>query len=133
MVAFRAMDESEAIRRAALNVAAAIGRRDVATVAGTLAPGFVHRSPGAPPVDAQAFLKGIAEIPGEIVFVRLVDLDIDLSEAGALATGIQHARVRIDGKDIDDRRAFVDWFIAHDGKWKIRVAVDLPFEPPASA
>jgi hypothetical protein len=54
-------------------------------------------------MDAQTFLKGIAEIPGEIVFVRLVDLDIDLSEAGALATGIQHARVRIGGKDVDDR------------------------------
>ena len=116
-----------------MDVAAAIERRDVSTVAGALAPGFVHRSPGAPPVDAETFLKGIAEIPGEIVFVRLVDLDIDLSEAGALATGIQHARVRIDGQDTDDRRAFVDWFIAHDGKWKIRVAVDLPFEPPASA
>jgi ketosteroid isomerase-like protein len=127
------MDESEAVRRAALDVAAAIERRDVSTVAGALAPGFVHRSPGAPPVDAETFLKGIAEIPGEIVFVRLVDLDIDLSETGALATGIQHARVRIDGKDIDDRRAFADWFIAHDGKWKIRVAVDLPFESPASA
>ena len=127
------MDESEAVRRAALDVAAAIERRDVSTVAGALAPGFVHRSPGAPPVDAETFLKGIAEIPGEIVFVRLVDLNIDLSETGALATGIQHARVRIDGKDTDDRRAFVDWFIAHDGKWKIRVAVDLPFEPPASA
>jgi ketosteroid isomerase-like protein len=127
------MDESEAVRRAALDVAAAIERRDVSTVAGALAQGFVHRSPGAPPVDAETFLKGIAEIPGEIVFVRLVDLDIDLSETGALATGIQHARVRIDGKDIDDRRAFVDWFIAQDGKWTIRVAVDLPFEPPASA
>ena len=127
------MDESEAVRQVALDVAAAIERRDIGTVAGALAPGFLHRSPGVPPVDAEAFLKGIAEIPGEIVFVRLVDLDIDLSDAGALATGIQHARVRIDGKDIDDRRAFVDWFIAHDGKWKIRIAVDLPFVPPASA
>ena len=127
------MDESEAVRRTALNVAAAIGRRDIATVAGALAPGFLHRPLGASAMDAQTFLKGIAEIPGEIVFVRLVDLDIDLSEAGALATGIQHARVRIGGKDVDDRRAFVDWFIAHDGQWKIRVAVDLPFEPPAGA
>jgi hypothetical protein len=41
-------------------------------------------------------------------------------------TGIQHARVRIDGEDIDDRRAFVDWLVPHDGAWKFRVAVDLP-------
>jgi ketosteroid isomerase-like protein len=127
------MDESEAVRRVALDMAAAIGRRDVASVGGALARGFIHRSLGAPPVDAQTFLKGIAEIPGEIVFVRVVDLEIDLCEAGALATGIQHARVRIDGKDIDDRRAFVDWFTAHDGEWKIQIAVDLPFEPPAGA
>jgi len=64
--------------------------------------------------------------PHEIVFVKLESVQIDLVSDGALATGIQHARVRIDGQDIDDRRAFVDWFVKSDGKWQFRVAVDLP-------
>jgi hypothetical protein len=41
-------------------------------------------------------------------------------------TGIQHAQVRIDGKVIDDRRPFVDWFVFNHGSWKIQVAVDVP-------
>jgi hypothetical protein len=101
-------------------MAAAIARRDVRALTGALAPGFLYRTPGGQSLDRETFLKGIAEIPGEIVFVRLVDLEVDLSETGALATGIQHARVRIDGKEIDDRRAFADWFVARDGKWQIR-------------
>lgn len=127
------MDELDAVKRAALDVAAAIERRDVGTLTGALAPGFLYRAPGGQSLDADTFLKGIAEIPGEILFVRLVDLEVDLSGAGALATGIQHARVRIDGKEIDDRRAFVDWFVARNGKWQIRVAVDLPLEPSPPA
>ena len=29
----------------------------------------------------------------------------------AMVTGIQRARVRLDGKEIEDRRGFVDWFV----------------------
>src|SRR5262245_54185306 len=103
------MDESDGVRQAALEVAAAIERRDVRALAGALARGFVHRTLDGESRDAYVFLKGIADIPGEIVFVRLVGLEVDVSGAGALATGIQHAQVRIDGQEIDDRRAFVDW------------------------
>ena len=120
------MDETDGVRRAAMEVAAAIERRDVRALAGALAPGFIYRTPGGESRDAETFLKGIEDIPGEIVFVRLVGLEVDLSGGGALATGIQHARVRIEGNEIDDRRAFVDWFVAHHDEWRIRVAVDLP-------
>jgi ketosteroid isomerase-like protein len=126
------MDESAGVRQAALEVAAAIERRDVRALAGALAPGFVHRTLDGESRDADVFLKGIVDIPGEIVFVRLVGLEVDVAGAGALATGIQHAQVRIDGQEIDDRRAFVDWFITDDGRWKIRVAVDLPVPAPVS-
>jgi hypothetical protein len=50
-----------------------------------------------------------------------------MSEESALVTGIQNAQVRIAGKDVDDRRAFVDWFVKTSGAWRIRAAV----EPPA--
>jgi hypothetical protein len=64
-----------------------------------------------------------------------VAVEVDVSDAGALVTGIQHAQVRIEGTEIDDRRAFVDWFVKRDGEWRILVAVDLPAaeEPSAPA
>jgi hypothetical protein len=41
-------------------------------------------------------------------------------------TGIQKARVRLDGRDIDDARAFVDWFVEVEGEWLLRAAIELP-------
>lgn len=120
------MDELDNVRQAALKMADAIGRRDVTVVASLLAPDFLHRTPGSEARDAEAFVSAIREIPGEIAFVKLDSMQIDLCDGGALATGIQHSRVRIDGQDIDDRRAFVDWFVKHAGEWKFRVAVDMP-------
>jgi hypothetical protein len=127
------MDESDRVLRAATEIAGAIERRDVGALKRALAPGFLHRTPGGETRDADTFLRGILEIPGEILFVRLRSLKVDLSEAGAMVTGIQHAQVRIDGEDIDDRRAFVDWFVTHEGSWRIRVAVDVPLAEGSSA
>src|SRR5688572_25615411 len=116
------MDESERVIRAAREIAGAIERRDVDSLAAALAPGFVHHTPGGQTASAEVFLEGIRDIPGEILFVRLDSLKVDISDGGALVTGVQHAQVRIDGKPIDDRRAFVDWFVADSGTWRIRVA-----------
>jgi len=82
-------------------------------------------APGGETRDADAFASQIRAIPGEILFVKLDAVNVDLSAAGALVMGIQHARVRIDGQDIDDRRGFVDWFVKDGSEWPIRVAVDL--------
>ncbi len=120
------MDESQRVIAVAETIAHAIARRDVEALGHTLAPGFLHRTPGAESSDAQAFLEAIRQIPGEIVFVRLERIDVDLVDGGALATGIQHAQVRIGGETIDDRRAFVDWFEPHAEAWRIRLAVDMP-------
>jgi ketosteroid isomerase-like protein len=125
------MDDEKAIMDASLAMADAIARRDVGTIATLLASDFVHRSPGGEATASERFLEGIRQIPGEIVFVKLEHVQIDVAGDGAIAIGIQHARVRIDGQDIDDRRAFVDWFVKHDEGWKFRVAVDLPASPDA--
>jgi ketosteroid isomerase-like protein len=125
------VNDDESVREAALAIAEAIGRRDVKTISGLLAPGFVFRAPGGETRDVDSFLRGIREIPGEIAFVRLGDVQIDVAGDAALVTGIQSARVRIEGRDIDDRRAFVDWFVKEPGGWKLRVAVDLPVPPEA--
>jgi hypothetical protein len=120
------MDDTGSVMEAALAMAEAIARRDVRTVTGLLAPGFVHHVPGGASTDAETFTAGIAQIPGEILFVRLVDVRVDLADGGALVSGIQHARVRVEGEEIDDRRAFVDWFLKLPGGWKFKIAFDLP-------
>jgi uncharacterized glyoxalase superfamily protein PhnB len=106
-------------------LAEAIGKRDLDTIRSLLAPGFTHRTHGGAVSDAESFLSAIQQIPGEITFVKLHDTEIDLCPNGALVTGVQHAQVRLDGALIDDRRAFVDWFVNDGGAWRIQAAVDL--------
>lgn len=113
------------IAAAAEAVAAAIAARDVDTLRGLLARGFTHRTHGGQASDVETFLKGVAAIPGEIVFVKLEDVRIDVTPTGVLVTGFQHAQVKMDGQTVDDRRGFIDWFVESDGVWKIQAAVDL--------
>jgi ketosteroid isomerase-like protein len=112
------------------DLAAAIARRDAAAIAGLLAPGFTHRTHGGDVVRAEAFLAAVRTIPGDIEFVRVEELQVDVTPGGALVTGLQHARLRIDGQTLDDRRRFVDWFIQSAGEWRIQAAVDLPQQEP---
>jgi Domain of unknown function (DUF4440) len=116
---------TERVLVSAIRIAEASGRRDVAALRGLLAPGFLHRTPGAGAVDARAFLEAVSAIPGEILDVRLEGLAVDLSDAGALVTGIRRANVRLDGQGIDDARRFVDWFVEVEGQWLLRAAVEL--------
>ena len=127
------MSEAERVHRVAREIADAIARKDAETLAGYLAPGFVQRSPGGDARDARAFLEGVREIPVEILDVALDAVQIDVSDGGAIVTGIQHAQVRLQGAIVDDRRAFVDWFVIHDGEWRLRVAVELPSADEGSA
>lgn len=127
------MFEHDAVADCARRIAAAIAARDTATLATLLDAGFVHRAPGGVTTEAPAFLDAIVKIPGEIVSVTLHELAIDVVGEAALATGIQHAQVRVDGQLIDDRRGFVDWFVKVGDTWRIRVAVDLPAAPPEAA
>lgn len=120
------MNDADAVVQAARQLAAAIARRDVDAIQERLAPGFVHRTHGGAGTGAEAFLRAIEQIPGEIIDVRLERVEVDMSPAGALVTGVQHAQVRVDGQVIDDRRGFVDWFVPHAGEWRIQAAVDLP-------
>jgi hypothetical protein len=120
------MNERERVAEASEKIAAAIARRDLEAIRDLLAPGFVHRTHGGAGVGAKDFILGIEQIPGEITFIRLEQLQIDMSAGGALVTGVQHAQVLVDGQVVDDRRAFVDWFVKHAGEWRIQAAVDLP-------
>jgi ketosteroid isomerase-like protein len=117
--------DTEAVAKCAGDIADAIRRKDRTALSALLAPGFVHRTPGGKSVEADAFLDAIAQIPVEILSVTLEHLEVDVVEHAALVTGVQHAQVRVDGEVVDDRRAFVDWFIKEDGVWRLRVAAEL--------
>lgn len=122
------VNERDRIAETAEALAAAIARRDLRTIRTLLAPGFVHRTHGGAVVDADAFLLAIDQIPGEITLVKLEHVEVDVAPTGALVTGVQHAQVRVDGELVDERRAFVDWFVRHADEWRVQAAVDLP--PP---
>jgi hypothetical protein len=120
------VDDDAQLLRISHDIANAIGRRDVQALGAMLAPGFVHRSFNGATADATAFLDGVAAIPGEIAFVRLERIAVDVGNDAALLTGIQHAQLKIDGQVIDDHRSFADFFIKTAGGWKLRAAADFP-------
>ena len=122
-----AFSERQLLQEMAHSIAAAIGRRNVPFLAGLLAPDFTYRSDaGQTALDANAFLDGIRSIPGEVAFVRLERVAVDLAGNAAMLTGVQHAQVIVDGQTIDDRRAFVDFFVKIGGAWKLRAGADFP-------
>jgi ketosteroid isomerase-like protein len=120
------MEERDEVAEASERFAAAIARRDLAAIRGLLAPDFIHRTHGGAAVDAEAFVRAIEQIPGEILRVKLEQVEVDMSATGALVTGIQHAQVLLDGRVVDDRGRFVDWFVKRGAEWRIQAAVDLP-------
>jgi hypothetical protein len=119
------MGDRERLIEISEQLAAAIGRRDVAEVGGLLAKGFVQRHAGGAPVEADAFLDGIAKLPGEILSVKVEQLTVDLAGDGAVVTGLQHAQLKIEDDLVDDHRSFVDWFVREAGEWRLRAAVDF--------
>jgi ketosteroid isomerase-like protein len=119
------MDDRDRLIDVSKRLAAAIAHRDIAAVRGFLAPGFVQRPAGGDGIDADAFLDGISHIPGEILFVRVEQLTVDVQGDHALVTGHQRAQLNIDGSVVDDRRSFVDWFVREAGEWKLRAAIDF--------
>jgi hypothetical protein len=113
-------------------IADAIARREVGIISGLLAPGFTyHGDGGATTSDAEAFLEGIRGIPGDIGFVRVERVTVDVAGDAAMVTGAQHAQVVVEGEAIDDRRAFADFFVRIDGSWKLKAGADFP--APANA
>ena len=113
----------------ARRMAAAIGTRDQAAIRALLARDFVQRAIGGAAARGDEFLAAVTRIPGEILSVDLEHLEVELTDAGALVTGVQHARVRIDGNIVDDRQPFVDWMVKEAGEWRFRAAIGLTSSP----
>jgi len=120
--------DRDAVIDLARRMAAAIGRRDVAAIRPLLARDFVQRAIGGGTARGDEFLAAVSRIPGDILSVELEHLEVELTDAGALVTGVQRARVRIDGNILDDRQPFVDWMVKEDGEWRFRAAIGLTSE-----
>jgi hypothetical protein len=120
------MDDRDRLIEASHRLAEAISRRDTGTLGVLLAPGFLHRTLAGGAVDAAAFLRGVEQIPGEILSVTVDHLTVDMRDDHAFVTGIQQARVRLDGKVEEDRRGFVDWFVRRPEGWRLQLAFDFP-------
>jgi hypothetical protein len=120
------MTASDALIEISHRIANAIAERDVQTIGRYLPADFVHRAPGGALTTRDEFLRAIAQIPGTIAFVRVDSLAVDLVNDAALVSGVQHARVIVDGQTIDDQRAFVDYFVKDEHAWRLRMAFDVP-------
>jgi len=119
------LTDRDAVVDLARRMAAAIGRRDLAAIRALLAHDFVQRAIGGGGANADQFLAAVAQIPGEILSVDLEHLEVELTDTGAIVTGIQRARVRLDGNEVDDRQPFVDWLVKDAGEWRFRAAIGL--------
>jgi hypothetical protein len=123
------MTDRDAVSASAKDIAAAIGRRDQATLRDLLSAEFVHRTPGGSTVALEPFLSAVGEIPGEILSITVDQLTVDIAGDAAIVTGMQHARVRLDSGVVDDIRPFADWFVKDGGRWRLRVAIEPRHEP----
>lgn len=111
---------------------AALAQRDRGQLERLIAPELVLRVPGQPDVDRAALLDSISTTPGGILEITGDKLrSYDAGDAG-IVEGIQVARVRIDGKVIEDRGAFVDVFAKRDGAWRLTFALNVSLTDPAA-
>lgn len=119
------MDDRTEIEQFTHAIAASIKARDDQALKGHLASDFVLRRPGGSSVEAAAFVASVKEQPVEIISIQLEQLEIDVAGDSAIATGVQSSRARIEGETVDDRQPFVNYFVKRDGRWQLRVALDL--------
>ena len=121
------MTDAEVLAGLSRDIAALIARRDGTALRALLAPGFVARALGGAVMSPDEFVAGVEGIPGEIAHVQVEAIAVDVTPAGALVSGVQVARVHLDGQTIDDRRSFADWFVKTEEGWRIQAALDIPF------
>lgn len=76
------MEERHEVAEAAEKMAAALMRRDLGAIRELLAPDFVHRTHGGARADVEGFIRAIDQIPGEILLVRLEQVEVDMSPVG---------------------------------------------------
>src|SRR5262249_49004389 len=106
---------------------AAIATRDHRRLAEMVATEFILRAPNAPDVHRAEFLAAMASLPGEILSVEGEGLQgCRVGPNAGLVSGIQVARVKVDGVAVEDRQAFVDLFVRRSKVWRLAWAQSVP-------
>jgi hypothetical protein len=105
---------------------AALATRDGVALARLTAPELILRIPGQPDADRTAFVKAVTATPGEILGVDGQGITSHRSGDTGIVRGVQVARVRLDGKVIEDRGTFVDVFVRRGGAWVLTFALNVP-------
>lgn len=123
------MDDLTQIEIIVHALAAAIQAKDENALFSYLAPDFVLRQLGKDAVGANEFVSTVCSVDLELSFVRIEELAIDLTGDSALVTGFQHSQVKVNGRTVEDRQPFIDSFVKRDGRWELRVVLDLSEEP----
>lgn len=121
----------EALQAAEQRLYAALQARDRTALAEALADDFRYSSPGAPPVDKQAFLATVATLPEGIERIWSDDAQVRAFGETGVVFGHQLARVRQGTQVLLGRTLFMDVFVKRDGRWLLSLAqgVELPEQP----
>lgn len=126
----RRVDDEDLIREAEGTIFSAIRARDTAMLEATLTEDFVHTTLGGEQQDRPAFLAGVREMPYRILEIAGQDLRVRVLGDVALLSGIQRARVALDGKTITALTAFVDVFARTTEGWRLRHAASVELPAP---
>jgi ketosteroid isomerase-like protein len=105
---------------------AALAARDRVALDRLADASLVVRVPGQPDVDRAAFLQAAAATPGEILGVDGERLAAHRAGDAGIVSGVQVARLRVDGRTVEDRATFVDVFVRRDGAWRLAFALYVP-------
>jgi len=107
----------------------AIQRKDAESFSRFLADDFVHRSRDGSATGKTDFLRGISELPVEILSISGENEKVDVYGEVAVATGVQRAEWRqADGVEGISLGAFTDVFSRREGKWLLVLAYNVDLE-----
>lgn len=109
----------------------AIRRKDVSSLARFLADDFVHRTPDGSESGREEFLRGVAEMPVEVVSVRGEHQRVSVYGDVAVLTGVQRAEWRQGGGAAGvSVVAFTDVFALRGGGWLMVLAYGVELQSP---
>lgn len=107
----------------------AIQRKDAESFGRFLGDDFVHRSRNGAATGKADFLRGISELPVEILSISGENERVDVYGEVAVVTGVQRAEWRQDdGVEGVSLGAFTDVFSRREGKWMLVLAYNVDLE-----
>lgn len=129
-------DSDEAVGRVILGIEEevfdAIRRKDAGALGRFLAADFVHRTPDGAEAGKEEFLRGVAEMPVEVVSVGGEHQRVGVYGDVAVLTGVQRAEWRQgEGTEGVSMVAFTDVFARRGGEWLMVLAYGVELRSPS--